>query len=280
MLSVKDLRKDYGAFKLDGISFSVPRGYITGFIGANGAGKTTTLKNVLNITHSDGGEVKVFGMDMAEHEQEIKRRIGFASGAFNYYTYSKVSKVASVVKSFYDEWSDEQYRKYIKAFNIDESKRIKDLSLGMRVKFSLALALSHNAELIILDEPTSGLDPLARDELLDVFREIISDGERSILFSTHITSDLDKCADYILFIKDGKVVANDEKDALLAAHVLVCGGPDALSDDIRDKAKGIKTNDFGFTALMLKADAPEGYEYQSVNLEDIMVYYNRGGERK
>lgn len=280
MLEVKNLCKSYGTFGIKDVSFTVKRGFITGFIGANGAGKTTTLKSMLNIVRPDSGSVTAFGLDMRERETEIKSRLSFCSGAFDFYLYERAGKVASVYKRFYDKWNDKAYHEYLKKFHLDENKKIKDFSAGMKVKFSLALGLSHEAELLILDEPTSGLDPVARDELLELFGRLIEDGEKSVLFSTHITSDLDKCADYILFIKDGLIVGDDTRDGLIDSHVLVSGGADELTDAIEKNAVGIKKNKFSFTAMMKRDCGLDlgGLNTERPNLEDIMVYYNRDKE--
>ena len=214
VLQVENLCKEYPKFKLQSVSFSIEKGSIMGFIGRNGAGKSTTLKSILNLVHPASGEIRFFGMDMAHHEGEIKQRIGFAGGAVDYYKKKKISAIVAVTKQFYDNWDDAAYKKYMKLFNIDEDKTPGELSEGMKVKLNLVLALSHGAELLILDEPTSGLDPVSREELLEVFEYLASKGI-SILFSTHITSDLDKCADQITYIKDGQIVASENKQAFL-----------------------------------------------------------------
>ena len=214
VLQVENLCKEYPKFKLQSVSFSIEKGSIMGFIGRNGAGKSTTIKSILNLVHPASGEIRFFGMDMAHHEGEIKQRIGFAGGAVDYYKKKKISAIVAVTKQFYDNWDDAAYEKYMKLFNIDEDKTPGELSEGMKVKLNLVLALSHGAELLILDEPTSGLDPVSREELLEVFEYLASKGI-SILFSTHITSDLDKCADQITYIKDGQIVASENKQAFL-----------------------------------------------------------------
>lgn len=211
LLEVRALNKTYPGFHLENVSFSVPAGCIMGFIGRNGAGKTTTLKSILNLVQKDSGEICFFGMDLKTHEKEIKHRIGYAGGAVNYYKKKKIRDIVSVTKCFYPNWSEEAYQKYKKAFDLDERKTPEQLSEGMKVKLSLTLALSHQAELLILDEPTSGLDPISRNELLDIF-EALRDKGVSILFSTHITSDLDKCADHITYIRNGKIVATGKMD--------------------------------------------------------------------
>lgn len=280
MFKVENLCKRYDGFELKNVSFELPRGYIIGFIGANGAGKTTTLKSMLNIVRPDGGSVTAFGMDMKEHEAEIKQKIGFASGGFECYPYEKAGKIADEYSRFFAEWDWDVYRGYLKKFGLDDKKKVREFSAGMKVKFALTLALSHNAELLILDEPTSGLDPVARDELLDIFREVVSDGVKSILFSTHITSDLDKCADYIIFIRGGEIVAFDTTDGLLDSHALVRGGRDELTEQIKQSAAGVKINEFGFSALVKKSAGADlsGLMSERPNLEDIMVYYSRGGQ--
>lgn len=282
MLEVKSLCKHYPEFDLQDVSFSLEKGYITGFIGRNGAGKSTTIKSILNLVTPDSGEIKIFGKNFAENELELKERIGYALGEADYYLKTPIKKIARVYKSFFSNWSESAYRGYLKRFNISESKKIGDLSSGMKVKLALAFALSHNAELLIFDEPTSGLDPVARDELLDLFREIVDDGERSILFSTHITSDLDKVADFIVFIKDGRIVANTTKDDLLESHLLVKGGADELPADLKDAMISVKVNRFGFVGLIKKDDYRYGDRFvtEIPDLEDIMVYYDKEADHE
>ena len=206
VLEVRDLHKTYPAFALKGISFDVPQGAIVGFIGRNGAGKSTMLKSVLGLVHPDGGTVRVFGMDYAANEAAIRQRLGVVLGGIDFYPKKKLRIITDVTRRFYGNWDEEKYRHYLELFAIDEDKRVDQLSSGMKVKYMIALALSHNAELLLLDEPTSGLDPVSRDELVELFRRIVADGSRSILFSTHITSDLEKCASHIAFIKDGELL--------------------------------------------------------------------------
>ena len=277
ILSVEGLTKRYERFTLDNVSFSLEPGYIMGFIGRNGAGKTTTMKSMLGLVHPDGGKVEMFGMDFAEHEQAIKQKIGFAIGGVDYYPKAKLSSIAAVTKRFYDEWDDAAYKSYMARFELDERKRVDQLSAGMNVKFSLALALSHNARLLILDEPTSGLDPVSRDDLVELFQTVIEDGTRSILFSTHITSDLEKCADYITFIRNGKIVSSTDKDAFLSAYRLVNGRADQLMAALAPRLHGVKQNAFGFTALVNAADLPfcEGLAVAPADLEEVMIYLDK-----
>lgn len=207
VLEVVNLCKKYPRFELKDVSFSIEKGTIMGLIGRNGAGKTTTIKSLLNLIHPVCGSIRYFGLDLYENEAEIKKRIGYAGGAVDYYKKKKISAIVDTTKKFYPLWNEDAYAKYMDLFNLDPDKTPSELSEGMKVKLNLTLALSHGAELLILDEPTSGLDPVSRDELLEVFKYLASQGI-SILFSTHITSDLDKCADYITYIKKGKIQAS------------------------------------------------------------------------
>lgn len=279
MLKVANLCKRFDEFSLDNVSFEVPEGMIVGFIGQNGAGKTTTLKCIMRTVQPDSGKVVVFGRDMAEKEKESKQLISFTTGAFDYYPNDTLKKIADVYAIFYDEWSKTDFDNYCRRFNLVLTKKVRELSAGMKVKFALALAMSHNAKLFIFDEPTSGLDPIARDELLDVFRDIVDDGDKSILFSTHITSDLEKCADIILFIKDGRILLEEGKDELLEEHVIVKGGIEQLTNDLKSRLVAVKTHQFGFTALMRRSDlkATDNLTQEKPTLDDIMVYYNKKG---
>ena len=214
VLEVQGLCKTYPGFRLDNVSFSVAPGSIMGFIGRNGAGKTTTLKSLMHIVHPDAGDIRFFGLDISAHEGEIKQRVGYAGGAVDFYKRKPIRVLADVTRGFYDNWDDAAYRRYMDAFSLDENKTPLQLSEGMRVKLSLTLALSHHAELLILDEPTSGLDPVSREELLDAFT-FLRDKGVAILFSTHITSDLEKCADHISYISRGKLLASEPMQSFL-----------------------------------------------------------------
>ena len=209
-VELNNVCKTYPSFRLDNVSISLEKGKITGFIGRNGAGKTTTIKSMLNLIHTDSGQICYFGMPLIGNETEIKQRIGYSTGTVSWYPRKTVKQIVDVTKSFYPSWDDEACRKYMEMFNIDENKKPMELSEGMKVKCNLLFALSHGAEVLILDEPTSGLDPFSRDELLDVFMTLKEHGV-TILFSTHITSDLEKCADNIIYISNGKIKAECSK---------------------------------------------------------------------
>ena len=211
LCEVRHLCKDYPTFSLRDVSFSLEPGTITGFIGRNGAGKTTTIKSMLHIVHPTRGEIDYFGMPFAGNENEIKQRLGFSTGAVNYYPKKKLRDIAAVTASFYRNWDEAAYRRYAELFSIDDRKSPSQLSEGMKVKANLLLALSHHAEILILDEPTSGLDPFSRDELTDLFGVLKQHGV-AIFFSTHITSDLEKCADHIVYIRGGQIVSADTRE--------------------------------------------------------------------
>lgn len=271
---VRGLSKSYRNFWLNDVSFKLEPGYIMGFVGRNGAGKSTTIKSMLRLVKPDCGEVKMFGMDYAENEEECKKHLGIVLGEFDYYSDKKLKTVTGVVRRFYPEWDEAAYRRCIVRFELDETKRVKELSAGMKVKYALALALSHNARLLILDGPTSGLDPVSRDELLDIFREFVADGKRSILFSTHITSDLDKCADYIMYIKDGCILMNGDREEIIGGYRLVCGGKADMTPELEAALIGVKETAFGFTGLIAERDlnAADGLQTAPADIESIMLY--------
>ena len=217
VLEIKGLSKKYPSFSLKDVSFSIEKGSIMGFVGRNGAGKSTTLRSILNFVHPDSGSVKLFGLDFAGSEDIIKQRIGYASSGTDYYPRKTLGQIIDCAKIFHPNWSDEICTEYLKTFNLDRSKKICQLSEGMKVKFHLVLALSHKAELLILDEPTSGLDPVSREELVIIFKKLAAKGV-TILFSTHITSDLEKCADHITYIKNGEILASKSTEEFMADY--------------------------------------------------------------
>jgi len=273
-LDIRHLNKKYPNFQLKDVSFQLEKGYIMGFIGANGAGKTTTIKSILNMIHVDSGEVYVLGRSMAEHELELKQDTGYAFGGIDFYTHSRIRTLTSVIKKFYANWDDDTYNSYLRRFKLDENKKVAQLSTGMRVKYSLALALSHGAKLLILDEPTSGLDPVARDDLLDIFQELVAGGEISILFSTHITSDLEKVADFITFIENGQVVRSCDKEQFKESYLLLNGAASQLPQ-VRKQLIAYKSNSFGFTGLIHACDFDPSSDIKAAtpSLEEIMIYF-------
>lgn len=216
LLEVTNISKNYPAFSLKNISFQIPEGQIIGLIGINGAGKTTILKALLNLIPIDHGNVVMFEKLFLENELACKQQTGVVLGGIDFYKEKKISDITKVTQRFYADWDEAGYQKFLKLFSLDPTKKIKELSAGMRVKYLIALALSHQAKLFIFDEPTSGLDPVSRDELIEIFLQIVKHGDKSILFSTHITSDLEKCADAIIYIKEGELIKAAPKEEFIA----------------------------------------------------------------
>ncbi|MDD6174510.1 MAG: ABC transporter ATP-binding protein [Firmicutes bacterium] len=275
ILTVENLCKNYPAFQLKNVSFQLEKGKITGFIGRNGAGKTTTLKSLFNFIHPDSGRVSFFDMEFAEHELEIKQRVGFVSGGIDFYPNKRLRTITAAARPFYPQWDDGEYRKYLGLFALDETKTPAQLSAGMKVKYSLALALSHHAELLILDEPTSGLDPVSRDELLEIFMDLCEKGV-TILFSTHITSDLEKCADQIIYIKNGAVLAQSELRHFVSGYRIYDLTKEQLTPKLQARSLGTARSKYGYSVL-LRADEPLGFDApeQQATLEEIMVHLEK-----
>ena len=282
ILTVKDLCKKYPAFSLKNVSFSVQPGEIMGFIGRNGAGKTTTLKSIMNLVHYDSGYIAAFGKEMNEFELENKQRIGFALSELNYYPNRTIKNLVDVTKRFYKNFDENKFAEVCKLFNLDQNKKLEELSSGMKVKYSVVMALSHKAELLILDEPTSGLDPVSRDEILDIFREIVKSGERAILFSTHITSDLDKCATGITYIHDGEIIYTGKKQDFVKSYLFVTDksknrsleGEYIASKELDDRIEGLINPDKKDVFVNAGATVAEP------DLEQIMVYIERSKNRE
>ena len=279
LIEIKGLCKNFDKFKLQNVDITLEEGFIMGFIGRNGAGKSTTLKTSLNLMNNDGGTVKLCGFSMPQDELEIKNQVGYVFGGVDFYPEAKIGHITNVTKSFYREWNEELYKELCDRFEIDQNKRFKHLSAGMKVKYSLAVAMSHNPKLLILDEPTSGLDPAARDDLVLLFQEFIEDGKHSILFSTHITSDLEKCADYITYIKEGKILASTDKDSFRQSYISVAGKKEQLSPEVEEKIIGLHKHQLGFEGIMKSEDKKlaqsKGFEMAEPTLEDIMIHIER-----
>ncbi|MDD4011573.1 MAG: ABC transporter ATP-binding protein [Sphaerochaetaceae bacterium] len=275
-LEVKGISKKYPSFELRDVSFALEEGKIVGFIGRNGAGKTTTLKSLVNLVHPDSGEAFFFGRSFKDHELEIKQDIGFVLGGIDYYPMKRLGTITNVTKAFYENWDEAVYQKYMKLFRLVDSKTPKELSDGMKVKYSLVLALSHHARLLILDEPTSGLDPVSRDELLDVFLKLVDEEAVTILFSTHITSDLERCADDIVYIKDGSIIEAGDMDEYISRHCLVQIESKQLPENLDDVLIGIKKNRNGWSALAFRTSSlPECCKTSDATLQDIMVHLEK-----
>ena len=277
ILNIDGLNKKYPSFSLKDVSFQVKPGEIMGFIGRNGAGKTTTLKSIMNLIHYESGKITAFDLDMTEHELENKQRIGFALSELNYYPNKTIKTLMDVTKRFYKNFDENKFNEVCKLFNLDVNKKLEELSSGMKVKYSVAVALSHQAELLILDEPTSGLDPVSRDEILDIFREIVRSGERAILFSTHITSDLDKCATNITYIHDGEIVFTGKKKEFVDSYLFVTDK--SKNHDLEKEYIAFKELDDRIEGLISINNKDiflkNNIEVKEPDLEQIMVYLER-----
>jgi ABC-2 type transport system ATP-binding protein len=279
VIEIKNLYKNYKDFSLNNISFYLPTGYIMGFVGQNGAGKTTTIRLILNMTDRTGGDIKILGMDNIKDEQKIKQDVAVVFDGIYFVENWTVYEVEKALKSFYVNWNSTLYSQYVNSFHLPFDKKVKDLSNGMRMKLMLAVAMSHEAKLLILDEPTSGLDPVARDELLEILSAYISDGQKSILFSTHITSDLEKIADYITLIDYGNLFYTGTKDALLESFFVIKGGPDDLTNPLREKIIGLTTNNTGFAGLLPASEMKHLSKEiitETPSIDEILVYISKG----
>ncbi len=277
ILEVKDLTKSFPDFQLGKISLALPRGYVMGFVGPNGSGKTTTIKLIMNLLRRDSGQISIFSLDNRIHEKEVKQRIGFVYDENYFYDTLTLQEMKSIIAPFYRDWDEALFRKYMSEFNLPAKKKIKDLSRGMKMKFSLAIALSHHAEFIIMDEPTSGLDPLFRSELLDILQGELQDEKRGILFSSHITSDPERIADYICFINHGKILFADTRDNILEKYLLVKGANELLDAASRPLFVNVRESAFGFEGL---SDQPGKIRsllgnralYEKPRLDDIILH--------
>jgi len=280
MLEIINLCKSYGNFELSDVNISLPRGYIMGFIGANGAGKTTTIKLIMNMIKKDSGEIRVFGKDHVKYELYIKNKVGYVSEQPVFYENQTVAWNVNFAKKFYDEWDDALFEDLLTRFNIDSSKKINQLSKGMKMKTALAIALSHHPELLILDEPTSGLDPIVRDELLGILMEFIQDESRSVFFSSHITSDIEKIGDYVTFIDNGRIILSEEKDKILDEWKIVKGDINLMNNYKKDLI-GLEQTRTYFKALVKDFDAFKAkYDISSLvidkpTLDDVLLHLTK-----
>lgn len=281
VIELQHVTKTFKQFALNDVSFSVKKGYITGFIGANGMGKSTTIKLIMNLLQPDRGEINVFGLDYKRHEKEIKERIGFVFDSNVFYEHVTLEELKTIIKPAYKRWDDERFHHYIEKFELPRKKKIRTFSKGMLMKTSLAVALSHQADLIIMDEPTSGLDPIFRREILDILQDIMQDEEKTIFFSTHITTDLDRIADYIIFIHEGEIVFAKEIQQIEKEYAIVKGETGLLDRDTEREFVGIKRSPFGFEALTKNLERTkelfgDSLIYEQPTLEDIMFYTKKG----
>ena len=273
ILSLENVTKKYDGFTLDRVNINVPTGCIMGFIGANGAGKTTTIKLILDLIHRDEGKINVLGQNGPSGLRAVKEDIGVVLDESNFPDNMSVKDVNRIMKNMYQNWDEEKFFAMVQRFDLAPDKIVKNYSRGMKMKLSIAVALSHDAKLLILDEATSGLDPIARDEILDVLLDFIQDETHSVFMSSHILSDLEKACDYITFIHKGKIVFSDTKDELLESYgILKCTQAEfeALDPAI---VKGHRKNSFGIEALVLKKQLVGKNVVDRASIEDIMLYH-------
>jgi ABC-2 type transport system ATP-binding protein len=278
ILEIGDLCKKYPTFELSNVSFSLETGRIMGFIGRNGAGKTTALKCIYNLVTPNSGTILYQGHPILDDEALFKSEIGLLFGEVDYYPNKRLKAMTAVTRRFYSKWDEALYEKYLVDFGLEENKRLKELSSGMKVKYGLALALSHGAKVLLLDEPTSGLDPVSRDELLDIFLKIVGDEEHAILFSTHVISDLEKCADDITYIQKGKILVSETVGAFEKTYLHYEGDAAALTPELRVKFLHIREHNDKFEAVGETIAAVEvpGALIRQATLEEIMIALERG----
>ncbi|MDU1412097.1 MAG: ABC transporter ATP-binding protein [Clostridium sp.] len=284
ILDIKNLCKSYKNFKLDNISFQIKKGFVMGLIGENGAGKTTTIKLIMNLLKKDDGTIEIFDKDNCKYEREIKEKIGFVYDDCFYYENLSIKDNGKIFANFYKLWSWDTFNKYISDFGLNEKQKVKELSKGMKMKFAIALALSHGAEFLIFDEPTSGLDPVMRRQILDIFQNLMEDEKMGILISSHITSDLEQIADYITYIKKGKVVFSETTLDVLDNYKIIKGSLEDLDSIDKNLIWGLRKNKYGFEGMIMDINKLDKSILKKLvierpTLEDIMVNVNRGGSR-
>jgi len=276
ILYVDNLCKKYKNFKLNNVSLKLPKGFIMGLIGENGAGKTTLIKLIMNLVKKDSGDIKVFDKDNLKFEREIKDRIGFVYDEVCYYDHMSLKENGNMVSMLYSKWDKNKFNYYLNKFELNKDKKLKELSKGMRMKFSLCIALSHGAEFIIMDEPTVGLDPVVRSEVLEELQSLMENENMGVLISTHITSDLEKIADYITFIKDGSIIFSKSKDEIMESYKIIKGDCNILTKEVDKHFEGISKNRFGFEGLTSQVDKVreilgDNIVVDRATIEDIMI---------
>lgn len=276
-IELSGVTKHYEGFTLDNVSFTVPKGCIMGFIGQNGAGKTTTIRSLLNITDIDKGKIKLLGLDHINDEQEIKRRTAVVFDELPFHDIFSAKDMARIFEGLYPEWDNAVYSQYIERFQLPLKKKIGQFSKGMKMKLQIACALSHNAELLVMDEATTGLDPVVRDEILHIFMEYLQNGERSVLMSSHITSDLEKIADTVTFIDKGKILLTGYKDEIIEKHGIMKCSQEEISGIDKADIVSVRINSYG-AEVMLADRINAAYKYggaiiDPASLDDIMLYY-------
>ncbi len=271
-VTVRNLTKKYNDFAINDLSLNIPKGTIVGLIGQNGAGKTTIIKSILNMIRTDNGEITVLGTDNTSPEfTSLKEDIGIVLGEMGIAGCLDGKQIDNIMGNIYHNWDSDIFRSYLRRFDVPMNKEFKSLSKGMKMKLGIAVALSHNAKLLILDEATSGLDPVVRDEILDILMEFTRDESNSVILSSHIVSDLEKACDYIAFLHKGKLLLYKEKDRLREEYAIVHMSKEEYSSTDTSLIKGKKENPYGVDALMKRCDAPADIPYSSVSIEDLFI---------
>lgn len=278
-LEIKGLCKSFPGFQLEQLNFTLPKGYIMGLVGPNGAGKTTTIQLILNMLEIGAGSVTVFGKDSVKFESDIKQDIGVVFGRSFYVESWTPKDTEHAVSGFYKDWRHEVFQSILERFSLPLNKKVGAFSRGMQLKLMLACAFSHNAKLLILDEPTSGLDPSARDEFLEIVQNYIQDGEHSVLFSTHISSDLERIADYITYISQGKLVYTGSTSDLLTSYRMIKGGLSDLTPELEKAVIGLRKTELGFDGLIRTGDwnEPATCILDGATIDDIIIRMSKGG---
>ena len=277
VIEIKGVSKDYGDFKLDNISFTVPEGSVCGFIGQNGAGKTTTIRIILDAINRDGGEVYLFGQNIDKGSASLREDIGVVFDEMGFHDFLTARQINTIMKNVYQNWKEEKYFEYLKRFSLPTKKACGSFSRGMRMKLQIAAALSHEAKLLIMDEPTSGLDPIVRNEMLQIFREYVIEEDHTILLSSHITGDLEKLADEVVFIDGGKIVLQGNKDEILEKHAILRCRKDELKMINESLIVSAEISSLGAEVLVNdKKTAKKLYPemvIEPAGLDEIMIYY-------
>lgn len=277
-LELRGLVKEYKSFRLGPVDLNLPAGCILGLVGENGAGKTTTLNMILDLKKPDQGEIFVLGENIKTGYPRLKEDIGVVLDEANFPDPFKIPRIGKVMAGLYKNWDGQTFENYVNQFNLPKNKKVKDFSKGMKVKLSIAIALSHKAKLLILDEPTSGLDPIVRDEIVEIFYEFTRSGDHSVLISSHIISDLERLCDYIAFLHKGNLAFFEEKDRLLERYGLFHGSREDLEKLPREAVHGKRETGYGVDALVEREKAPEA-GLSKVSIEDIMVFLVKGEQQ-
>lgn len=279
-IELHNVTKSFSSFHLQNISFSLPTGYIMGLVGENGAGKTTVIKLMLELLKKDKGDISLLGKDIYSNFT-IKQDIAVVFDDIFFVEDWKLHDVESAISPFYTNWDRVLFQHYCTKFHLDHNVKVKELSKGMKMKLMIAVALSHKARLLILDEPTSGLDPVARDELLNILQQFIEDEQNSVLFSTHITADINKIADYITVLHEGKIFFTGSKDELLETYAIVKGGNDEVNDTLLPHLIGLRKSQTGFSALFpvckMNVITPN-LIVEEVTIDEVLIYLNESGD--